>query len=144
MRRGRIIWGLTVALVATALGAPGALAATPEQIYKDFADNGRLDGKYSAAELKAFGKNAYAQGYPRAVPVTPVAGVAGQTSPVVRNATRPGRRPDVPRTLRTTRTPRGTLPFTGLDLALMTAGGLFLLGVGGTLRRVARAKTPAK
>ena len=143
MRRGRIIRGVSAAVVAAAVAAPGALAATPQQIYKDFADNGRLDGKYTASELKAFGKNAYAQGYPGAVPVTPVAGVAGQTSPVVRTARKAGQ-PNVPRTLRTTRTTRGTLPFTGLDLALMTAGGVFLLGVGGTLRRVARAKAPTK
>ena len=143
MRRGRNIRGVMAAVVAAVVAAPGALAATPQQIYKDFADNGRLDGKYTASELKAFGKNAYAQGYPGAVPVTPIAGVAGETSPVVRTARKAGQ-PNVPRTLRTTRTTRGTLPFTGLDLALMTAGGVFLLGVGGTLRRVARAKAPTK
>jgi hypothetical protein len=137
MRRGRIARGLTAVALVAALGAPGASAASPQKIYRDMADNGRLDGTYSRAELKAFAKNAYAQAYPNA-PVTPVAGVAGQTSPVVRTARKS------PPALRTTRQPRGTLPFTGLDLALMTAGGLFLLGVGGTLRRVARAKAPAK
>jgi len=33
----------------------------------------------------------------------------------------------------------GSLPFTGLDLGLLAVGGLVLVGVGVTLRRVARA-----
>jgi hypothetical protein len=32
------------------------------------------------------------------------------------------------------------LPFTGLDLALMAAGGAVLLGAGAGLRRLGRAK----
>ena len=140
MRRGRIIRGLVVASAAAALGAPGAFGATPQQIYKDFADNGRLDGRYTASELREFGRNASLQGYGA---LNPVAGVAGQTSPVVRTATRPARQQVQRNPLRTTRT-RATLPFTGVDLALMTAGGIFLLAVGGTLRRVARTKVSAK
>jgi cell division protein FtsW (lipid II flippase) len=34
----------------------------------------------------------------------------------------------------------GTLPFTGLDLALMSAGGALLLASGLGLRRLGRAK----
>lgn len=34
----------------------------------------------------------------------------------------------------------GTLPFTGLDLALIAGGGLLLLLTGWTLRRVGRGK----
>lgn len=52
--------------------APGALAATPEDIYKDLADNGRLDGTYTQAELQAFLQNASVQGYGNPVLVTPV------------------------------------------------------------------------
>ena len=140
MRWGRIIRGLVVTTAAAALSAPGALAATPQQIYKDFADNGRLDGRYTSAELREFGRNASLQGYGA---LNPVAGVAGQTSPLVRAATRPTRQ--VQRNpLRTARTTRATLPFTGVDLALMTAGGIFLLAVGGTLRRVARTRVSSK
>ena len=35
---------------------------------------------------------------------------------------------------------RGGLPFTGLDLALMSAGGVLLLGAGAGLRRLGRAQ----
>ena len=141
MRRGRFIRGLTVAGAVAALAAPGAFGATPQQIYKDFADNGRLDGRYTASELREFGRNASLQGYGA---LNPVAGVAGQTSPVVRTATRRAGKPAQRNPLRTARTTRATLPFTGVDLALMTAGGIFLLAVGGTLRRVARTKVTAK
>ena len=137
MRRGRIIRGFAVASAVAGLGAPTVFGAAPNQIYKDFADNGRLDGRYTAAELRDFGRNASLQGYGA---LSPVAGVAGQTSPVVRTATRQARKPVQRSPLRTTRTTRATLPFTGVDLALMTAGGIFLLAVGGTLRRVARTK----
>jgi hypothetical protein len=36
---------------------------------------------------------------------------------------------------------QGTLPFTGLDLALLVAGGLALLVVGAGLRRAAKRST---
>jgi hypothetical protein len=35
----------------------------------------------------------------------------------------------------------GTLPFTGLDLVLMVAAAVLLLGAGLTMRRLARAKS---
>ncbi len=122
--------GAAIALVAV----PGALAATPRQIERDLQDNGRLDGKYSTADLRAALRNPTFQGYG-----TP--------------ATRARMKPAVARVIRTQRqtprqTPRqqplggarqqGTLPFTGVDLGLMAAGGFGLLLIGGGLRRVAR------
>ncbi len=35
---------------------------------------------------------------------------------------------------------QGTLPFTGLDLALLVAGGLVLLMVGASVRRLTRSR----
>jgi hypothetical protein len=35
----------------------------------------------------------------------------------------------------------GALPFTGLDLGLLIGGGLLLVAVGATLRRVSRARS---
>lgn len=63
--------------------APGALAATPEDIYKDLADNGRLDGTYTQAELQAFLQNASVQGYGNPVLVTPVVVTPPTTYPCV-------------------------------------------------------------
>ena len=51
MRRGRIITAVAALAGAAVVGVPGALAATPQQIYKDYQDNGRLDGAYSQKDL---------------------------------------------------------------------------------------------
>src|SRR5436305_3507448 len=129
MRRGRIITAVTAFAAAVAVGAPGALAATPQQIYKDYADNGRLDGNYSKRDLQRALRDAVAQGYPTPKNVapaihkklsTPKSGVAGASLPGAKK--------------------QGALPFTGLDLALMTIGGFSLLLLGGALRRFARNK----
>jgi hypothetical protein len=117
--------------VAAVVGVPGALAATPQQIYKDYADNGRLDGHYSKADLSRALKDAVIQGYggPTKQALAPAikkqtsggaAGVVGTKLPAAKK--------------------QGSLPFTGADLALMTAGGFSLLLLGGALRRFARNK----
>ena len=129
MRRGRIITAVTAFAAAVAVGAPGALAASPQQIYKDYADNGRLDGHYSKADLQRALHDAVLQGYPGPKKVgaaikkkisSPSSGVAGATLPAPKK--------------------QGALPFTGLDLALMTVGGFSLLLLGAGLRRFARNK----
>ena len=130
MRRGRIFTAVTAFAAAVAVGAPGALAATPQQIYKDYADNGRLDGHYSKADLQRALHDAVIQGYKPATSVAPAikkkisspsSGVAGAKLPAAKKQ-------------------GGALPFTGLDLALMTVGGFSLLLLGGALRRFARNK----
>jgi len=126
MRRGRIVGVVTV--VALVL-APGAYAATPDDIASDLAD-GRLDARYTQAELSAFVKNATVQAYPQP-------GVAGVERVVTRPQAPTRGRAGVERVLQPAR-PGGALPFTGVDLALMTAGGLGLLALGAAMRRVAR------
>ena len=43
--------------------APAAFAASPQQIYRDYADNGRLDHQYSKGDLQRALKYAALQGY---------------------------------------------------------------------------------
>src|SRR5918999_3254521 len=51
MPRKRPVLGLIgIAVLALACVGP-ASAASPQKIYKDLADNGRLDGKYSRADI---------------------------------------------------------------------------------------------
>ena len=133
MRRGRMMVVTVACTVAAAVGAPGALGATPQQIYKDYADNGRLDASYSSADLKGALKDAVLQGYK---PGTSGAGLA----PTIKKKLASGvaaapRNRSLPAAKRA-----GSLPFTGLDLALMVSGGLGLLLLGGGLRRFARSK----
>jgi hypothetical protein len=111
---------LALAIVSALLvSVPGALAAGPRDIYKDLADNGRVDGNYTRAEMNAFLQNASVQGYGN--PVT-AGGVAGETSerPLTETAT------------------VGTLPFTGAELGLLGVVGAALLAGGVLLRLSAR------
>jgi hypothetical protein len=118
---------LTAAAAATIAlcAATSAGAASPQQIYRDLADNNRLDGTYSRADMeRAFGNNPSIPGY-------------------VRPAREPTRTPQVSRTappapVAGVDTGVGSLPFTGLDAALfaLVGGPLLLLGAG--MRRLAR------
>ena len=115
------------ATVASGLGAlllaASAGAATPQQIYRDLADNGRLDQTYSRADVdRAFGSNpsipAYAK--PERAPNRPQ---APAVQPAVHTASADDGR---------------SLPFSGLDAALFVAVGGPLLLLGAGMRRFAR------
>ena len=118
MRRRWAIWGISACVALTLGGAPAALGATPQRIYRDYADNGRLDHKYSQADLRRAQRDAVSQGYPKV-------GVEGAVAQAL--AAQPVKA-------------KGSLPFTGLDLALMAVGGGMLLAVGTGLRKLARAR----
>ncbi|MBA2384048.1 MAG: hypothetical protein H0V68_05220 [Actinobacteria bacterium] len=117
--------------MVAAFAAPAALAASssPREIYADFADNGRLDGQYSTAELERALQDAEAQGYPGAGTAPAQAAIqerlgeqqAGGVGAVGQGG--------------------GTLPFTGLDLALLTAGAGALLLLGFGFRKLGRTRT---
>jgi hypothetical protein len=116
-------------LAAVFVGVPGALAAGPRDIYKDLADNGRVDGTYTRAEMNAFLQSASVQGYGNPVIATPqpAGDVAGAvTDPVEAEP------------LSETATV-GTLPFTGAELGLLGLVGAALLG-GGVLLRLSTRK----
>ena len=124
---GWVSRGVTVLAVVALLTAPAAIAATPEQIYRDFADNSKLDGSYTVADLQAVLHSPLIQGYENDQVVT-------QLRPTIQRQVAAQQEP-LEETVE-----RGGLPFTGLDLALLTAGGLFLLAFGVSLRRLAKAK----
>ena len=123
---GRFARGVTVLVAAALLAAPAALAATPTQIYRDYQDNGRLDGRYTITDLHAALQNPSVQGYggPTIVP--------GMKQEIAKKVAEQ-------RGLKTVKTSTG-LPFTGFDLALLTIGGGLLLVIGFGLRRVSRVK----
>ena len=125
---GRYARGVTVLVVAALFAVPAAMAASPTQVYRDYEDNGKLDGRYSVADLQSALRNPAVQGYgkPTIVP--------GMKRAIQRKL---GEQHGVNTTNRAT----GGLPFTGFDLALLTVGGAFLLTVGFGLRRVAKQKS---
>jgi hypothetical protein len=118
MRRRIVIWGLGACL-ALFVAAPAAFAATPQQIFRDYAQHGRLTQNYSRADLLRAKRDAALQGYPHV-------GVQGAIERQLGAGA-----------VKT----RGGLPFTGLDLALMSAGGVLLLAAGTGLRRLGRTKS---
>jgi hypothetical protein len=160
MGRARIGLAIGILSAAAMMAASGALAATPQEIYRDYADNGRLDGKYSPADLSRALKNAAVQQYgspgseglpsaaeeekdqPTTTPGTsggtpsggaPSGGTAGGTPT---GGTAGGEASSGTQPVQAS----GGLPFTGLDLGLIAVGALGLILLGTALRRVARQR----
>lgn len=138
---------VVVPVIALLISVPAAFAATPKQIAEDLAD-GRLDGRYSRGDMQAFLRDATVQGYggPIAGPAAGVAGVqspesaavAGAQSPSAGGggqAQAPSRRQGQP--LAAVQR-QGRLPFTGVDLVLLSAAGALLIAVGLGTRWLAR------
>jgi hypothetical protein len=117
MRRHFLVGGVSACAAAVLFAAPTALGATPQQIFRDYQQHGRFTHNYSRADLQRALSDAALQGYPHV-------GVQGA----------------VQQALGAQAVKRGGLPFTGLDLALMSAGGAVLLAAGTGLRRLGRAK----
>lgn len=126
----RALVGFTTTLATALLLAVPAFGATPDQIYKDFADNGTLDSNYSKADLTRAVHDASVQGYGSPVVVAkmkqkkkPTGGVAGKKNP--------------PGAVKA----KGGLPFTGAQLGLFSVVGLGLIGSGLLLRLTGRKKS---
>jgi hypothetical protein len=118
MWRRLVTLGVLVCAVGMVVAVPVASAATPQQIYRDYADNGRLDRSYSKADLQGALKFAALQGYPKV-------GVQGAVQQALgAQAVKSN----------------GGLPFTGLDLGLMAAGGALLLVAGASMRKLGHAR----
>ena len=113
---------ISLAIVALlALGAVStAAAASPRDIYADYADNRRLDQTYSESDLRKALADTTIQGYGK---------------PTIKS----GIRPAILQQLGAVRQASGTLPFTGADLAVVTAGAGFLLLFGLGFRRLGRS-----
>jgi hypothetical protein len=113
-------------LLFVALATP-ALAATPQQVAQrilaDLADNGRLDGHYTRAQINRALHAPSLQGNEQPGP----SGAKPQPQPP-------------PRAVSPAGDERGSLPFSGLDLALFGGVGGPLLLLGASLGRLARMK----
>jgi hypothetical protein len=128
MKRLRIVSALALlALVVVS----AATAASPSDIYADYADNGRLDQNYSDSDLRNALTDAAVQGYGKPT-VTP--GMRGEIEEQL------GDENTATQDVDTVGRP-STLPFTGVDLALLSVGAGFLLLLGLGFRRLGRARS---
>jgi hypothetical protein len=114
MRRVRTIAGLLGVGAVLLLGASPALSATPRQIYNDYVAHGHLTHHYSQADMQRAYASTLLKGYSH--------GHHNGFHHMIPPPPTPG------------------LPFTGMDLGLITAGAMLLLAFGAALRRFARAK----
>ena len=151
MGRTRIGIAVGILSVTAVIAATGALAATPQEIYRDYADNGRLDGKYASADLDNALRSAAVQQYSPAEgglkpaveeeqketpSVSTSGGTAGGASGGTTGGTAGGQASSGTPPVRAS----GGLPFTGLDLGLIAVGAFGLIMLGAALRRVARQR----
>jgi hypothetical protein len=105
-----------------------AAAATPQQtsqrIFADLADNGRLDGKYTRAQIDRALHTPSLRGYEE----------PSRPAPIRRPVSVRSAEPSVEAS-------RGlSLPFSGIDLALLGAVGAPILLLGASLGRLARVR----
>jgi hypothetical protein len=134
MRRdARSLVATAVVALVGLLVSSAALAASPRQIYADFADNGRFDATYSESDLRAALQNASLGGYEDSTTV-------GRMNAEIKRQLGGSGPAGTQESLRSTGS-GGTLPFTGFDLALIVGGALLLLVLGGGLRRASRTRT---
>lgn len=110
---------LVVAVIVLVLALSSvALAATPQDIYNDYAQNGKLTGTYTNAELEAYLSDAAVHQYGDPQILAALDALVQQML---------------------TGQERETFPFTGAELVGIFLGAVALAGGGFALRR--RAKT---
>jgi hypothetical protein len=121
MTKVRSIAVLGVVALLALMTVSTAASASPREIYADYADNSRLDQTYSESDLRKALADTTIQGYGK---------------PTVKT----GLRPAIQQQLGAVGQSGGTLPFTGVDLALLTAGAGLLLLFGLGFRRLGRVR----
>lgn len=112
---------LALALVLTGPAGSATGQQTSQRIFADLADNGRLDGHYTPAQINRALHSPSLQNYERRQSTPPAPEPPSQAVP-------------------TASTVHGSVPFSGLDLALFGAVGVPLLLLGAMLGQLARMK----
>lgn len=120
--RQKVFRGACAVAAAGALIVPSAAsAATSRQMYKDYVDNGRLDQRYSTADIQRALDSATVQAYSNSNFISDLKGQLQAQGAVAGNAS-------------------GALPFTGAQLALWAIVGCALLTLGFALRSSGRPR----
>ena len=115
--------GLTAGAILALAGPAAAAPDTSQRIFSDLADNGRLDGHYTRAQINRALHSPSLRGYDRTQPVRKLTSA--------HRSSMPGSSAE------------GPLPFSALDFALFAAVGGPLLLFGGSVGRLARVRVNA-
>ena len=111
---------LVVAVVVLTLALSGvALAASPQDVYDDYAQNGKLTGKYTQAELQAYLNDAAVHQYG-------APGVVAELDAIVKDLIADMREEEG----------REDFPFTGAPVLAGMMAAATLIGAGVGLRRL--------
>ncbi len=135
MARTRRLIAAGFVLSLALAGGSAASAASPQEIYRDLGDNGVLDGNYTRGEIERALNPRQVLGTDARRPALSSKRNLDGPEPVGAATPAPEARGDGRR-----------VPFSGLDLALLIAGGAPLLLIGAGLRRrlaSAPAEAPA-
>jgi hypothetical protein len=111
----KVVLTVAIAVILTLSLTGVAYAATPWQIYNDYAADRDLDGTYTDRELTAYLNSAYVDQYGSIVIIT-----------------------ELDSKIRRILSARDRFPFTGAETALVVLGLLALAGAGLGLRRLTR------
>ncbi len=117
MKRVIIFLIAVAALVMAFSGVAFAAKTTPQDIYNDYADNGKLDGTYTNAQLQAYLNDATTAQYADEA-------TKGELDTLVKS--------------KLTGEDRSEFPFTGMEMGLMLLAAGVLVGAGVFLRRATR------
>jgi hypothetical protein len=116
---GFALASLALALVLAGPAASATRQQTSQQILGDLADNGRLDGHYTRAQIDRALHSL--RSYERRATAPPAPKTPSRVTPSLVPA-------------------RGSIPFSGLDLALLAAVGGPLLLLGASMGRLGHVK----
>jgi len=135
--RNTIITAMVVLVLLLAFGGT-ALAASPQDIYNDYADNSRLDGTYTIAEIEAYLGDATVHQYGSPAVLTPLDALLTKVLGAMKSGD--DYAAALAKALGTTTDTgdRDTFPFTGAELVVILFGAVALLGGGFALRRATR------
>ncbi len=112
----RVVY-ITLVLSVMVMAFSGvAMAATAQDIYNDYAGNGKLDGTYTNEELRAYLNDATVAQYADTA-------TKGELDTLVTSMLNKH---------------RGEFPFTGMELGMFLLGAAVLVGSGVALRRATR------
>jgi len=132
---------LTVATLLLVLALVGvAQAATPQDIYNDFAADGALTGPYTEAELQAYLDDATIDEYGDPAVVIPLDDLVGRVLAIMQAQPGISFADALEQALggQPTDDDTDTFPFTGFETMLALFGSVLLLGSGLAVRRATR------